>query len=62
MVMPSHVEGPAEHAIRAAIARVHRIEPSIHAVIALEPTAIDQARRVDASRLRGPLAGVPVLI
>ena len=62
MAMPSHAEGPVEKATRAAIARVQRIDPSIHAIIALDPTAIDQARRVDASRPRGPLAGVPVLI
>ena len=62
MGMPSHAEGPAEQATRAALARVQRIDPSIHAVIALDPTAIDQARRIDASRLRGPLAGVVVLI
>ena len=28
----------------------------------VDPTAMDQARRVDASSLRGPLAGQPVLI
>src|SRR5207253_5342662 len=33
-----------------------------HAVIAIDPTSIDQARRVDASALLGPLAGQPVLI
>jgi amidase len=31
-------------------------------VIALDPTAIDQARAIDAGKLRGPLAGQPVLI
>ena len=31
-------------------------------MIAVDPTAIDQARRVDAGNLRGPLAGQPVLI
>ena len=59
---PTLAAGSAEQATRAAIARVERIEPSINAVIALDPTAIDQARRVDASGLRGPLAGVPILI
>ena len=54
--------GPAEQATRAAIARVQRVDPLINAVIALDPTAIAQARSVDASGLRGPLAGVPVLI
>ena len=57
-----HAQGPAEQATRAAIARVQQIDSSIHAVIALDPTAIDQARRVDASGLRGPLVGVAVLI
>jgi amidase len=31
-------------------------------VIAVDPTALDQARRVDAGKIRGPLAGQPVLI
>ena len=62
MALPTAVEGPAERATRAAIERVQRIDPSINAVIALDPTAIDQARRIDASGIRGPLAGVPVLI
>ena len=39
-----------------------RIDPQLHSVIAVDPTAIDQARRVDAGSLRGPLAGQPVLI
>lgn len=59
---PGALYGPAEQATRDAIARVQRVDPSIHAVIALDPTAIDQARRVDASGLRGPLVGVAVLI
>ncbi len=62
MALPGDVEGPAERATRAAIERIQRIDPSINAVIALDPTAIDQARRVDARQLHGPLAGVPVLI
>ena len=39
-----------------------RIDPQLHSVIAVDPTAIDQARRVDAGSARGPLAGLPVLI
>ena len=62
IAVPSHAQGPAEQATQAAIARVQQIDSSIHAVIALDPTAIDQARRVDASGLRGPLVGVAVLI
>jgi amidase len=53
---------PAETNVRAALERIARIDPGLHSVIAVDPTAIDQARRVDASNLRGPLAGQPVLI
>jgi amidase len=54
--------GPAEVNVRTALERIARVDPSLHAVIAVDPTAIEQARRVDASNLRGPLAGEPVLI
>jgi amidase len=54
--------GPAEVNTRNALERIARIDPQLHSVIAIDPTAIDQARRVDASNLRGPLAGQPVLI
>jgi amidase len=54
--------GPAEVNVRTALERIARIDPQLHSVIALDPTAIEQARRVDASNLRGPLAGEPVLI
>jgi len=53
---------PAEANVRAALERIARIDPGLHSVIAVDPTAIDQARRVDASGIRGPLAGQPVLI
>ena len=53
---------PAEANTRAALERIARIDSSIHSVIAVDPTAIEQARRVDSSNLRGPLAGQPVLI
>src|SRR5690349_19404950 len=54
--------GPAETNTRTALERIARIDPRLHSVLAVDPTAIDQARRVDASGLRGPLAGQPVLI
>ena len=54
--------GPAEVNTRNALERIARIDPQLHSVIAIDPTAIDQARRVDASNLRGPLAGEPILI
>jgi amidase len=48
---------------QAAIDRVHRIDPQIHAVLALDPTAMAQARALDRSRVaRGPLFGMPILI
>ena len=53
---------PAETNTRAALERIARIDTQLHSVIAVDPTAIDQARRVDAGNLRGPLAGQPVLI
>ncbi|WP_309610262.1 amidase [Sphingomonas sp.] len=59
---PLFAVGPAEQSTRAAIARVQRIDPSIHAVLAIEPTAIAQARTIDAGGVRGPLVGQPVLI
>ncbi|RZV48957.1 MAG: amidase, partial [Sphingomonadaceae bacterium] len=54
--------GPAELETRAAIDRIKAYNPTIGAVIALNPDAIAQARAVDESGQRGPLAGVPVLI
>jgi amidase len=53
----------AEAATRAAIARVQAIDPRIHAVIALDPTALDQARAIDRGRrARGPLYGYTILL
>jgi hypothetical protein len=49
----------AEAATEAAIARVHAVDPLIHAVIALDPTALDQARAIDRGRkARYPPAAV----
>lgn len=53
---------PAEANVRAALERIARIDPQLNSVIAVDPTAIEQAQRVDSGRLRGPLAGQPVLI
>ena len=52
----------AEANVRSALERIARIDPQLHSVISVDPTAIDQARRVDASNLRGSLAGQPILI
>jgi amidase len=47
---------------RAAIARIQRLDPALGSVIAIDPTAVAQAQRVEALGLSGPLAGEPVLI
>jgi amidase len=53
----------AEANVRAALDRVARIDPLIHSVLALDPTAVDQARAFDTSgRGLGVIAGQPVLI
>jgi amidase len=63
VVAPAITAGPAEAATAAAIARIQQIDASVGSVIAVDPTAIEQARRVDAQEgFRSPLAGVPVLI
>jgi amidase len=54
--------GKAEAATRAALARIEELNPKLHAVIAIEPTAVEQARRIDAGNVSGALAGQPVLI
>ena len=54
--------GPAETNVRISLGRIARIDPQLRSVIAVDPSAIDQARRVDTSESRGPLAGQPVLI
>src|SRR5580692_6892338 len=53
----------AEAATRTAIARVHAVDPQIHAVIALDPTALDQARAIDRRKgAHGFLYGYEILI
>ncbi len=52
----------AESNTRAALERIGRIDPQLHSVIATDPSAIEQARRVDSKRTLGPLAGKPVLV
>ncbi len=55
--------GPAEDATVAALARIAAVDPAVNAVLALDPTALDQARALDRQRrVRGPLFGLPILI
>jgi len=54
--------GRAQSNVQAALQRIRAIDPQLHAVLAVDPTAMDQARAVDARNVSGPLAGEPVLI
>jgi amidase len=55
--------GPAQTNVQAALDRIESIDPQLHSVIAVDPTAMKQAQAVDGNAgLRGPLAGQPVLI
>ena len=54
--------GPAEVNVHTALDRIAAVDAQLHSVIAVDPTAMDQARAVDSGTLRGPLAGQPVLI
>jgi amidase len=46
----------------AALRRIEQVDPWVNAVIATDPTAMDQARALDAAGRRGPLHGMPILI
>jgi amidase len=53
----------AEAATEAAISRVQAVDPQIHAVISLDPTALNQARAIDRRRkARGLLYGYAILL
>lgn len=54
--------GPAVAATAAALERIEALNPALGAVIAVDPTALAQAARVDAAPTAGPLAGKPVII
>src|SRR3978361_517135 len=63
---PVAASGPAstaEAATEAAIARVHAVDPQVHAVISLDPTALDPARAIARGRrARAPLYGYAILL
>ncbi len=53
----------AEAKTDAAIRRIEALNPRLNAVIAIDPTAIEQSRRLDqASGAGGPLFGWPILV
>jgi amidase len=52
----------AEANTKAALARIRRLNPRLNAVIAADPTALEQAQALDRGARRGPLFGMPILI
>lgn len=62
-------EVTSEALVQAYLARIEAIDrhgPALHAVLAINPDALQQARALDAERskkkLRGPLHGIPILL
>jgi amidase len=56
-------EDSASARTSASLARIRLLNPRLRAVIAADPTAMDQARRLDATGTpRGALFGMPILI
>lgn len=59
----SQAQPTAEAQTRAALARIQALNPRVNAVIAVDPTALAQAQRLDRGRRAyGPLFGMPILI
>jgi amidase len=52
----------AQSQTAAALQRIRALNPRVNAVIAIDPTAMDQARAIDRRKAKGPLAGMPILI
>jgi amidase len=53
----------AEARTRTALERIAELNPRLNAVIAVDPTALDQARALDSQPAgHGPLFGMPILI
>ena len=61
-VPPQAPIGAAVAAVREAQMRAADVDGQLHSIIALDPTAEDQARAIDAPAGRGPLRGKPVLL
>jgi len=59
---PAAIVGPAQANTAVAIERIEALNPVLNAVIAVDPSAMEQARSVDAEGRTGPLAGKPVLV
>jgi hypothetical protein len=56
----------SEQLVSLSLARIKAYEPSVHAIITLNPNAMEEARALDAERRtkgpRSPLHGIPVLV
>ncbi|HEU4617393.1 MAG TPA: amidase [Gammaproteobacteria bacterium] len=53
----------AESRTRLALERIEKLNPLLHAVIAVDPTALAEARSLDqGAEPHGPLFGMPILI
>src|SRR3954471_11960885 len=61
--MTAQAQPTAEARTRQALQRIATLNPRVNAVIAVDPTAVEQARALDRNRrVRGPLFGMPILI
>jgi amidase len=61
--MTAEAQPSAETQTREALQRIAALNPRVNAVIAVDPTAMAQARTLDRiRRARGPLFGMPILI
>jgi amidase len=54
--------GPAEANTRSTLVRIQQLNPLVGAVLNVDPTAVEQAQRIDAQGNRGPLSGQPILL
>ncbi|HEY0112586.1 MAG TPA: amidase [Allosphingosinicella sp.] len=52
----------AQENTTAALRRIAEVNPLVNAVLAVDPTAMEQARAIDRLPARGPLHGMPILI
>jgi amidase len=59
-------EASSEQVVRAHLERIAEVNPRLHAVVQLSPTALDEARAADAAMARdepaGPFHGVPFTV
>jgi amidase len=52
----------SQRLVSEAISKAERLNPSLNAIIAIDPSALEAARAADATTPKGPLHGQPVLI